>query len=97
MNATVNSTIRWQCSAISRDIHDIYWKVNGTITTNISLWFTPSGEDIPSGITIVTLTVEQATVAYNNSRIQCVVVLNSDGEEITSRYAILTLQGKGTK
>ena len=94
VNATLNSTVRWKCSARTEDIRALYWKVNGTSTTNLSLRFIPTGRS-SDGITVVTLTVEQATVAYNNSRVQCILIPdgNSDSEEIIGRSVTLTIQG----
>ena len=93
VNATIYSTVRWHCSAATEGIEGIYWKVNGTSTLYLALPFIPSGI-VTGGVLFVTLTVQQATLTYNNSRVQCVIVPNRQEEdEVISTSAILTLQG----
>ena len=93
VNAIIYSTVRWHCSAATEGLRRIYWKVNGTSTLHLTLPFIPSSE-VTGEVLFVTLTVQQATLAYNNSRVQCILVpARQEDGEIISNSAILTLQG----
>ena len=96
VNATLNSTVKWHCSAGVNGVYDVYWLVNDTRTGSLptDLRFLPSGET-RGGSVFRTLTVQRATVAYNNSRVQCVIQPDGGGIElIHSRPSILILQGE---